>query len=89
VYLVNVPNGKASLRTKPVVEFGSRFFFCPAEIRCWRQSKNTCGAWNTSGSGLPEVEIWRFVGDCTVSDCFPDFLSGGSLINQMSLLFYV
>ena len=53
VYFVNIPSGKASRRTNPVVELGRRFFLFPADILCWRQSKNPCGAWNTSGSGLP------------------------------------
>lgn len=53
VYLVNIPKGKASFLTNPVVKFGSLFFLLPEEIRCWRHSKNTCGAWKTKGSGLP------------------------------------
>ncbi len=57
VYLVNVPSGRASFRTNPVVKFGSRFFLLPDEIRCCRQSENTCGAWNTKGSGFPEINM--------------------------------
>ena len=53
VYLVNVPSGRASFLTKAVVKFGRRFFLFPVEILCWRHSKKNCGAWNTSGSGLP------------------------------------
>ena len=59
VYLVNIPKGKASFLTNPVVKFGSLFFLLPVEIRCWRHSKNTCGAWKTKGSGLP-VQIKMF-----------------------------
>jgi hypothetical protein len=40
VYLVNVPSGTASRRTKPVVKFGNRFFFPPHEMRSLKQSKN-------------------------------------------------
>ena len=53
VYLVNVPSGRASRLTKPVVELGKRFFLLPMDIRCCMQSKNIWGAWKTSGSGLP------------------------------------
>ena len=56
VYFVKVPSGRASLRTKPVVELGRRFFLLPAEILCCTQSKNICGAWKTKGSGLPGQE---------------------------------
>ena len=52
---MKVPSGRASFRTKPVVELGSRFFLFPALILCWRQSKNNCGEWKTRGSGLPET----------------------------------
>ena len=59
VYLVNVPNGNASFRINPVVKFGSLFFLFPDDILCCRHSKNTCGAWNTSGSGFPEILFYH------------------------------
>ena len=55
VYLVKVPSGRASFLTNAVVKLGSRFFLFPVDILCWRQSKKNWGAWNTRGSGLPEI----------------------------------
>ena len=54
VYLVNKPRGIASLLEKATVEFGKRFFLKLDEILCWRQSKNTWGAWKTRGPGVPK-----------------------------------